>query len=261
MTIYARALITGATSGIGAAFAAQLPAPTSLLLTGRDRWRLEEMRERLDRPGREVAILEADLSSAADRERLAARAEQFAIDLLINNAGSAAFGPVLENEPAAESTTAEVNTVAVVDLTCRLLPSMIDRARDSRRRAGLINVSSTLAFQPTPFLATYAASKAFVLIYTQALAAELRREPIDVLTLCPGPTRTAFGRRAGFSLGNLPGSDEPAVVARQALSALGRRNVRIMGPVARSLLGPGLAAQSLATHTMGALMRVVGRAL
>ncbi|HEX6111869.1 MAG TPA: SDR family NAD(P)-dependent oxidoreductase, partial [Geminicoccaceae bacterium] len=67
MTIYARALITGATSGIGAALAAQLPAPTSLLLTGRDRWRLEEMRERLDRPGREVAILEADLSSAADR--------------------------------------------------------------------------------------------------------------------------------------------------------------------------------------------------
>ena len=78
MTIYARALITGATSGIGAAFAAELPAPTSLLLTGRNRRRLEEMRQGLSRPGRQVAIIEADLSSAADRERLAARAEAFA---------------------------------------------------------------------------------------------------------------------------------------------------------------------------------------
>lgn len=260
MTIYARALISGATSGIGAAFAAELPAPTSLLLTGRNRRRLEEMRQRLGRPERQVAIIEADLSDAADRERLAARAEEFAIDLLINNAGAAAFGPVLENDPAAERTTAEVNAVAVAELTCRLLPGMIERARDSHRRAGLINVSSTLAFQPTPFLATYAASKAFVLMYTQALAAELRREPVDVLTLCPGATRTAFGRRAGFAPGNLPGAEDPAVVARQALRALGRRPVRIMGPVACSLLGPGLTAQYLVTRTLGAVMRTVGRA-
>ena len=261
MTIYARALITGATSGIGAAFARQLPAPTSVMLTGRNRRRLEEMSKGLSRPGREVAVVEANLSNAADRERLAARAEAFAIDLLINNAGVGVFGPVLENEPAAERTTAEVNAVAVADLTCRLLPGMIDRARDSHRRAGLINVSSTLAFQPTPSLATYAASKAFVLMYTQALAAELRREPIDVLTLCPGGTRTAFGRRAGFGPGNLPGADDPSHVARQALRALGKRSVHVMGPISRSLLGPGLLAQYLATQTLGALMRAVGRAI
>lgn len=261
MTTYERALITGATSGIGAAFAAELPVPTSLLLTGRNGRRLAEMRDALRRPGREVAIIEADLSSAADRERLAERAEEFALDLLINNAGTAAFGPVLENEPAAERATAEVNAVAVVDLTRRLLPGMLDRAGLSRRRAGLINVSSTLAFQPTPFLATYAASKAFVFMYTQALAAELAGEPVDVLTLCPGATRTAFGRRAGFSLGNLPGADDPAVVARAALRGLGRRPVRIMRPVARSLLGPGIGAQYLATRALGALMRSVGRAL
>ena len=260
MTIYARALITGATSGIGAAFARELPARTSLLLTGRNRRRLAEMRESLSGPGREVAVIEADLSQPADRDRLAARAEAFAIDLLINNAGAAAFGPVLENGPAAERTTADVNAVAVVDLTARLLPGMIERA-SRRRRAGLINVSSTLAFQPTPFLATYAASKAFVLMYSQALAAELRHEPVDVLTLCPGATRTAFGRRAGFGPGSLPGADDPAVVARHALRALGRRPIHVMGPISRALLRPGLTAQYLATQTLGSVMRAVGRAL
>lgn len=260
MSIRARALITGATSGIGAAFARELPDRTSLLLTGRDRPRLDEMRRELSRPGREVAVIEADLSRPADRDRLAARAEAFAIDLLINNAGVGAFGPVLEHDPAAERATAEVNTVAVVDLTARLLPGMIERA-SRRRRAGLINVSSTLAFQPTPFLAPYAASKAFVLMYGQALAAELRHQPVDVLTLCPGATRTAFGRRAGFAPGNLPGADDPAAVARQALWALGRRPVHVMGPVSRALLGPGLTAQYLATQTLGIAMRALGRAL
>jgi uncharacterized protein len=260
LTVYARALITGATSGIGAAFARELPARTSLLLTGRNRRRLDEMRESLSGAEREVAVVEADLSDPADRERLAARAEALAIDLLINNAGVGAFGPVLENGAAAERTTAEVNTVAVVDLTTRLLPGMLQRAT-RHRRAGMINVSSTLAFQPTPFLATYAASKAFVLSYTQALAAELRHEPIDVLTLCPGATRTAFGRRAGFGPGNLPGADDPAVVARQALRALGRRSIHVMGPVARSLLRPGLTAQHVATQSLGIVMRAVGRAL
>jgi short-subunit dehydrogenase len=260
LTIHARALITGATSGIGAAFARELPDRTSLLLTGRNRQRLDEMRESLSGPGREVAVIEADLSKPADRERLGARAEGSAIDLLINNAGASAFGPVLENGAAAERTTAEVNAVAVVDLTARLLPGMIERA-SRRRRAGLINVSSTLAFQPTPFLATYAASKAFVLMYTQALAAELRHDPVDVLALCPGATRTAFGRRAGFGPGNLPGADDPAVVARQALKALGRRPVHVMGPISRSLLRPGLTAQYLATQTLGIAMRAVGRAL
>jgi short-subunit dehydrogenase len=253
-------LITGATSGIGAAFARELPDRTSVLLTGRNRRKLEEMRDSLSGAEREVAVVEADLSDPADRDRLAARAEAFAIDLLINNAGVGAYGPVLDSEAAAERTTAEVNVVAVVDLTARLLPGMIERAT-RRRRAGLINVSSTLAFQPTPFLATYAASKAFVLMYTQALAAELRHEPVDVLTLCPGATRTAFGRRAGFGPGNLPGADEPREVARQALRALGRRSVHVMGPISRSLLAPGLTAQYLATQTLGLAMRAVGRAL
>jgi short-subunit dehydrogenase len=166
---------------------------------------------------------------------------------------------VLENDADFERTAAEVNVVATADLTRHLLPGMIHRVKESGRRAGLLNVSSTLAFQPMPFLATYAASKMFIWMYTQALAAELRSEPIDVLTLCPGPTRTAFGRRAGFSLGSLPGAFSPEVVARQGLDALGRRSIHVMGPISRSLLAPGLTAQHVMTQALGVAMKVLGR--
>jgi hypothetical protein len=110
-----------------------------------------------------------------------------------------------------------------------------------------------------PYLATHAASKMFIWMLTQALAAELRSEPIDVLTLCPGPTRTAFGRRARFSLGSLPGAFPPEVVARQGLQALGRRPVHVMGPLSRSFLTPGLAAQHAVTQALGVAMKMLGR--
>ena len=256
---YRRALVTGATSGIGAAFARELPDQTALLLTGRNRDRLDEMCTVLGQPGREVDCIQADLASIEDRDQLIARAEEFGIDLLINNAGLGAYGPVLENDADLERAVAEVNVVATADLTRHLLPGMIRRAKESGRRAGLINLSSTLAFQPLPFLATYAASKMFVLMYTQALAAELRSEPIDILTLCPGPTRTAFGRRAGFSLGSLPGAFSPETVAQQGLDALGRRSVHVMGRISRSVLAPGLTAQHVVTQALGIAMKVLGR--
>jgi short-subunit dehydrogenase len=99
----------------------------------------------------------------------------------------------------------------------------------------------------------------FIFMYTQALAAELRSEPIDVLTLSPGPTRTAFGQRAGFSLGSRPGAFSPEAVARQGLDALGRRPVHVMGPISRSLLAPGLTAQHCVTQALGVAMKVLGR--
>jgi uncharacterized protein len=259
MTTPRRALITGATSGIGSAFASALPS-TDLLLTGRNGDRLAEMRAELERPDREVDCVQADLACIEERDTLIGRAEEFGIDLLVNNAGLGRYGPVLDNDAGSERTAAEVNVVATIDLTRQLLPGMISRAKETGRRASLINVSSTLAFQPLPFLATYAASKMFVWMYTQALAAELRCEPIDVLTLCPGPTRTAFGRRAGFALGSLPGAFSPETVARQGLDALGRRSVHVVGPVSRSLLAPGLTAQHMVTQGLGVAMQFVRRA-
>ena len=257
--MYRRALITGATSGIGEAFASELPEHTDLLLTGRDPGRLEEVRTSLAKPGREVDIVQADLAQVADRENLIERAEGFEIDLLINNAGLGAYGPILENDADAERATAEVNVVATVDLTRRLLPGMLERAKSSGQRAGLINLSSTLAFQPLPFLSTYAASKMFVLMYTQGLASELQCQPVDVLALCPGATRTAFGKRAGFAFGSFPGAAAPETVARQALDALGKRPVHVVGRLSRAALRPGLAAQHLVTRTLGVAMRTLGQ--
>lgn len=259
MAFYRRALITGATSGIGAAFARELPPRTDLLLTGRNLDRLREMQSLLARSGRRVDVLGADLARSDERRSLIARAEAIGVDLLVNNAGLGAYGPVLENDADAEHAAAEVNVVAMADLTRRLLPGMIDRARGARCRAGVINLGSTLAFQPVPLLATYAASKMFILMYTEALADELRCEPVDLLALLPGPTRTDFGRRAGFAGGSFPGAVEPEVVAREGLDALGRRSVHVVGPISRTLLRPGLRAQHLLTRALGVATRMIGR--
>ncbi len=140
---------------------------------------------------------------------------------MINNAGVGQFGRLVDNDPAAERDTAMLNVVAVVMLTRGLLPGMIERAAAARRRGGVVIVSSTAAFSPVPYFATYAASKAFNLYFAEALAEEMRDDPVDVLALCPGATRTAFGARAGFDGGPVPGAADPGAVAREALDVIG----------------------------------------
>jgi short-subunit dehydrogenase len=254
-----RVLITGATSGIGTAFAEVMPDHVSLLLTGRDAGRLDELKQKLARPKRDVLTVTADLTEAKGRDAVVTEADMFGVDLLINNAGLGAFGAVLDNDPARERLVTEVNVVATVDLTRRILPGMIERADMTGRRAGLINLASTLAFQPLPFMASYAASKMFVLMFTEALSAELHGKPVDVLTLCPGATRTSFGKRAGFGAGSLPGAVEPRVVAEEGLTALGRKSIHVVGPIARGVLNPGLFAQHLATRGLGLAIRTAAR--
>jgi short-subunit dehydrogenase len=227
------ALITGASSGIGAAFAGLLPAATALLLTGRDGAALDRLRGSLPAPER-VEILVADLRLPAERTRVIEAAEARRIDLLINNAGLGAFGPVLDNDPALEAAMAEVNVVAPVVLTRALLPGMIARAQADGRRGGVIILSSVAGFAPMARFATYAATKAFDLHYAEALATELAGRPIDVLALCPGATRTAFGVRAGLPGGSAPMSHSAERVAEEGLAALGRRIVHVVGGANRA---------------------------
>ncbi len=252
---HGRALITGATSGIGAAFAAALPAATNLLLSGRDKERLEGARKELSRSGREIEVFRADLSNLSDQRALVDRAEAFGIDLLISNAGTGHLGPIVDNSLESETATAMVNVVAVSTLTRGLLPGMIERARTSGNRAGIIIVSSTAAFAPVPYFATYAASKAFDLHYGEALAEELRGEPIDVLVLCPGATKTAFGGRAGHE-GNMPGAADPSDVAAKALRTLGRQTVCVTGLIEPAALGPFLVPRRVFTGLLGVGMRM-----
>lgn len=257
MRNYRRALITGATSGIGSAFARRLPATTDLMLTGRDLARLNEEAQRAARPGRRVEVLAADLTLQQDRDRLVARAEEFDVDLLINNAGAGRLGRFLDSPADIEQQTVLLNVVAVVDLTRRLLPGMLARAQETHRRAGLIVVASTAAFAAVPMFATYAASKAFDLQFTEALAEELRDEPIDVVALCPGATRTNFGARAGWRNSGLPGAADPGDVAADALDALGRQTVCVPGRLREVALTPVVMPRRLLTGALGLAMRFV----
>lgn len=239
------ALITGATFGIGEAFAEELPQSTDLVLTGRTEDKLASLRARLAVGGRRVEIVAADLAAEDGRDRVIAAAEAADIDLLINNAGLGCFGALVGNAPDMEREMAEVNVVAPVVLTRALLPGMLARADRSGNRAGLIVVSSVAAFQPVPYFGTYAATKAFDLLYAEALAGELRDSPVDVLAVCPGATRTEFFARAGLDQTIFPYVADPKKVARRGLAALGRRTVDVSDPLWRAMLAPSLAFRAL----------------
>jgi short-subunit dehydrogenase len=253
------ALVTGASSGIGAAFAAALPTATGLLLTGRDAAALGAVAGGLD-DGRTVQTLAADLATDAGRDAVIAAAEAAAIDLLICNAGIARFGRVIDHPPEVERAIVETNVVAPTVLVRALLPGMLDRARQARRRAGVIVVASTAAFQPLAFLATYTASKAFEMLYGEALAAEMTDEPIDVLTLCPGPTATRFQTRSEVPSAAFRDADDPGRVAREALAVLGRRPLHIVGRGNRMrAFGPRVLPRGTVAGLAAGVMRRMAR--
>jgi short-subunit dehydrogenase len=235
--IYRAALVTGATSGIGAAFARALPASTDLLLTGRRTERLEAVRAELTavgtaNPARRIELLTADLAAPGGPEHVAAVAEAFKIDLLINNAGLGRFGTVAENPLATERAMVETNVVAPLVLTRMLLPGMRRRAEATGSRAGIILVASVVGFTGLPYMATYAATKAFDLRFAEGLAAELSDDPIDVLALCPGTTETEFFDRAGMR--QRGGGHPPERVAQAGLRALGHETVHVVGMANRA---------------------------
>jgi len=234
--VFQAALITGATSGIGEAFARALPPTTALWLTGRNEPRLAALAGELGASGRAVATLRADLALPEDQAKLVAWLADAPVDLLINNAGFGRQGPALAAAKAEDRAMIEVNVQAPVALAEALLPGMIERARATGRRCGLINVASMVGHFPMPYLATYAATKAFLTSWSDALSIELRKSPVDILTLCPGVTRTGFFERARFA-GALAGPSHSAdAVAAAALAALGRKPHLVVGGLNRLTL-------------------------
>jgi uncharacterized protein len=187
------AVVTGASSGIGAAMARELcRRGHQVVLVARSADKLRALAAEI---GGGAEVLPADLSSAEARAGLVERVTSIGIvpDILINNAGYSTLGPVHRADPAAEVNLLEVDVVAVAELCTRFLPGMV-----SRGRGAVLNVASTAGFQPLPGQAAYAAAKSFVLLYTQALAGELRGTGVSVTALCPGPTESSFWDRAGF---------------------------------------------------------------
>jgi short-subunit dehydrogenase len=187
------AVVTGASSGIGAEMARELARRLhQVVLVARSADKLATLAEEL---GSGAHVVPADLADRAARAGLLEKITSLGVvpDVLINNAGYSTLGPVHRGDPDAEVNMLELDVVAVADLCARFLPGMV-----ARGRGAVLNVSSTAAFQPLPGQAGYAAGKAFVLSYTQALAGELRGTGVSVTALCPGPVDTNFADRAGF---------------------------------------------------------------
>ena len=250
-----RALVTGASVGIGAAFAERLARDGhDLIIVARDRRRLEKLARHLrDRDQVEVEILPADLTETSGLhavERAVADAE---LDLLVNNAGFGTYGRFAELDVEQEEREIRLNVLALMRLTRAAVPGMIQR-----KRGGVINVSSLAAMQPGPFNATYAATKAFVNSFTEALHEELRGTGVQVQALCPGFTKTEFQERAGIDTGRIPALAwmTAEAVVDASMTALRRGDLICVPGVANRLLAAVSAAvpRSIARRVTGAFV-------
>jgi short-subunit dehydrogenase len=190
------ALITGASSGIGAEFAKRLAEDgLDLVLVARSEDKLEELAASIRRATRRaVTVLVRDLGRPGAAEELVAEcaARGIEVDFLLNNAGFGTHGRVADADPARLAAEIQLNCVALTELSARFLPAMV-----ARRRGTIVNVASSGAFQPLPQMAVYGATKAYVLSFTEALWQETRGTGVRVLAQCPGPTDTAFFDVAG----------------------------------------------------------------
>ncbi|MCK9875642.1 SDR family oxidoreductase [Frankia sp. Ag45/Mut15] len=213
------ALITGASSGIGAAFAEAYAARGArLVLAAPGEPRLREVAERLRREhGVDVHTVAVDLAEESGPDTLAKAVAEIGldIDILVNNAGFGSRGPYHEIAAERDHRQVMLNVVAVERVAHLFLPGMVARGGGT-----IINTSSTSGFQAVPYMAVYGGSKAFVLHFSIALWAEYRRHGVRVLALCPGPTDTGFFEALGSRMsagGRVRTTDEVVAAAFRAL--------------------------------------------
>jgi hypothetical protein len=230
------ALVTGASSGIGEALARRIARDGRRVgLVARRRDRLEALAADLRARHRiEADVLPADLTTAGSVKTLVdelARRE-LTVDWLVNNAGFGTFGKFQDLPIERELEEIRLNVDALVELTGRILPGMV-----SRGRGFVMNVASVGAFVPSPMMATYTATKAFVLSFTETIDAELEGTGVRALCVCPGFTRTEFQSHVDIDTSQVPGlawmtADE---VADEAVRAAGRGGVLVNGTINRAL--------------------------
>jgi short-subunit dehydrogenase len=227
------ALVTGASSGLGAEFARELARRhANLVLTARSREKLEILAADLARVnGVSVQVIVQDLAQPSGALSLAKelKARGVAVDHLINNAGFGSAGRFESMDVEREASMVRVNCESIVVLSRALLRGMLDR-----KRGGILNVASTAGHQPTPFMSTYGASKAFVLSFTLALAEELRGTGVHALALCPGPVPTGFQVAASIPSGavlSFAKLDAHTVVERALDAYAGRAVLKTPGLV------------------------------
>jgi short-subunit dehydrogenase len=230
---YSTVLITGASAGLGEEFALQLAGRVeTMILTARRLELLESLAKRLRdaRPSLRVVVVAADLAKTEERLQLAVELEKNELvpDLLVNNAGLGDYGEFATAEWSRLEAMLRVNMVALTHLTHLLVPGMIREGGGA-----VLNVSSLASLLPIPDFAVYAATKAYVTSFSEALRIELKGRSVDVLAVCPGPVHTDFGfvARRGENEPGMPGREGFYVSKQQvvsdSLTALGRKRARV----------------------------------
>jgi uncharacterized protein len=249
-------LITGASSGIGEVFARKLAARgRNVLLVARSEDKLIMLCNELGRSNSiRAQHVTMDLSQPESPARLFEEAEKrgLTIDMLINNAGFGSFGDFSKLELKRELNMIDLNVRSLVDLTYRFLVPM-----RQRKQGAIINVASTAGFQAVPFMATYAATKAFVLSFSEALWEENRPHGIKVMALCPGVTETNFFEAARGQKPPARVAQTPEDVVETALRGLARGKSHIIsGWSNRAMMeAERLAPRDLVTRMAGRMMR------
>jgi hypothetical protein len=246
------ALVTGASKGLGASFAEALAERgMNLVLVARSTNELNALSTRLyEKYKVQSTILSVDLADPSGPQTVAEELERrgILVDLLVNNAGFGLSGEFLSHDPKQEEAEIEVNVQALVALTHHFGKAMVVRGR-----GGIINVASNASFQPLPYMATYAATKAFVLHFSEAIHHELIGKGVHVMATCPGPTATSFfdGTSTRISPKNMDSSE---LVVRQTLKAFNQgRAVAYPGRISVRLasLLPRLLPRALVVRIAG----------
>ncbi len=246
-------MVTGASSGLGRGFATRLAADgMSLVLVARSTRILHDLADELrEAYGVDVDVVSADLADPAARDEVVKVLETRPIDVLINNAGFATSGDFVDQDAARVTEMVSLNCVALTVLARAAAAGMV-----ARRHGAIVNVASTAAFQPIPTMATYAASKAFVLRLSLAMWDELRPHGVKVLALCPGATETDFWRVAGNPDGFRRRRTVPQVV-RTSFDALSKGSPVAIDGAVNALLAR--AAPFVPTRLTMVIARFIAR--
>lgn len=221
-------LITGASSGIGAAFAHEFAqSGSNLILTARTTEKLEALAVKLrNQYGVTVTVFTGDLAQKETPEQLYGQIKKsgLSVAVVVNNAGIGKWTHFLEETAANYEAMLELNINALVRLTQLFIPEMLEN-----KSGGIINIASTGALQPCPYVAVYCASKAFVLSFSEALYGEYSHQGVTVTAVCPGNTATGFQAVAKADTAGMP-SDTPEKVAKEGVKAfLKGQNNKIIG--------------------------------
>jgi short-subunit dehydrogenase len=252
------ALVTGASAGIGAALAEELArGETNLVLTARRRERLEELAQKLAAAHKiRTRVFVADLAEAEAPEKIFQFTKELGIEieLLINNAGFGAYGEFTAVELHRLTDMVQVNCAAVAHLTRLYLPEMV-----ARKHGDVLIVASTAAFQAVPYISTYAATKAFDLLFAEGLAEEMRPYGVRVSALCPGSTESEFAQVAGQTqiAATRANRETAEKVARTGLRALASGKSYVVSGLGNYLgvLGQRLVSRGLVARVAARMFR------